>query len=62
MSNNTCAVDRVGQLRERMIRIEQARHRIARPDEWRVADMDCSLAERKAHALRITCQRMPIAI
>ncbi len=62
MNNSTCTVDRVGRLRERMIRGEHARHRIARPDEWRVADMDCSLAERKAHALRITCERMPIAI
>ena len=62
MSDSTCTVDRVGRLRERMIRGEHVRHRIVRPDEWRVAEMGRSLPERKAHALRMVCESMPIAI
>ena len=53
---------RVEFLRERMNRYEHAVHRLARPIGWSVADMDCSLAERRAHALHMACDRMPIAI
>ena len=53
---------RVEGLRERMNGYEHAGHRLARPVDWSVADMDCSLAERRAHSLHMACDRMPIAI
>ena len=53
---------RVERLRERMNRDEHAVHRMACPAEWSVAEMDCSLAERRALALHLACKRMPIAI
>ncbi len=53
---------RVAGLRERMNGYEHASHRVARPTEWSVAELDCSLAERRAHALHMACANMPIAI
>ena len=53
---------RVARLRERMNGDEHGGHRIACPTDWSVAEMGCSLAERRAHALRLACERMPIAI
>ncbi len=53
---------RVQDLRERMNGYEHAAHRIARPAAWSVASLDCSLAERRAHALHLACEGMPIAI
>jgi len=53
---------RVEGLRERMNRYEHAGQRISRPSDWSVAGMDCSLAERRAHALHMACERMPIDI
>ena len=53
---------RVQRLRERMNRYEHAEHRIPRPSDWSVAGIDGSLTERRAHALRMACERMPIAI
>jgi pyruvate-formate lyase len=53
---------RVERLRERMNLYEHAGQRVPRPSDWSVADMDCSLAERRAHALRMACERMPIDI
>ena len=53
---------RVEGLRERMNSYEHASHRVARPADWSVAEMDCSLAERRAHALHMACAGMPIAI
>ena len=53
---------RVERLRERMNRYEHAGHRIVCPHDWSVADMDCSLSERRAQALHMACAHMPIAI
>lgn len=53
---------RVEGLRQRMNGDEHAGHRVARPAHWSVAEMDCSLAERRAQALHLACARMPIAI
>ena len=53
---------RVEGLRERMNGDAHAGHRLVRPADWSVAGMDCSLAERRAQALHMACERMPIAI
>jgi pyruvate-formate lyase len=53
---------RVERLRERMNLYEHAGQRVPRPVDWSVGDMNCSLAERRAHALRMACERMPIDI
>ena len=45
-----------------MIRNEHVRHRVVSPEAWSVAEMDCSLPQRKAHALRLVCEQMPVAI
>ncbi|MHC4562498.1 MAG: pyruvate formate lyase family protein [Planctomycetota bacterium] len=53
---------RVQRLRGRMFRSEHIHHRVKCPDDWSVTDMDCSLPERKAHALKRVCEEMPIVI
>ncbi len=50
------------ELRDRMLRAEHGRHRIVLPDEWSTGDLDCSLPERKAHALCTVLDRMPVFI
>ena len=53
---------RVQRLRERMVNGEHLRHRVEPPAEWVVADFSLSVAERRAEALRMLCEQMPIAI
>ncbi len=53
---------RVQRLRERMVNGEHLRHRIEPPEEWSVPDSSLSVAERRAEALRMLCEQMPIAI
>ena len=45
-----------------MVGLEHARHRVARPADWSVAELDCSLPERRACALHLACEQMPVAI
>jgi len=54
--------ERAEHLRQRMNSGEHWRHRVPRPAELSTAQMDCSLPERKAHALRLMCEQMPVAI
>ena len=62
MTTERPTTPRVEGLRERMNGYEHASQRVPRPADWSVAGMDCSLAERRAHALRLACEGMPIAI
>ncbi|MHC4067396.1 MAG: pyruvate formate lyase family protein, partial [Planctomycetota bacterium] len=62
MIDVAATTSRVQRLRDRMFRSEHARHRVVRPDGWSVTDMDCSLPERKAHALKCVCEAMPVVI
>ncbi len=56
------AQPRILRLRERLMAAEHARHRVGLPDNWSVAHMECSLAERAGHALIKLCDESPIAI
>ncbi|MEW6750549.1 MAG: pyruvate formate lyase family protein [Candidatus Latescibacterota bacterium] len=58
----TSTTPRVARLRTRMDRDEHGAQRVPRPADWSVAGLECSLAERRAWALHLACQRMPIAI
>ncbi len=62
MSDSTYATDRIARLRKRMVGNEHLQYRVGKPDDWTVADMPCSLPQRKAHALRLVCERMPVVI
>jgi pyruvate-formate lyase len=53
---------RVERLRSRMNEDAHGVHRVVPPKKWSVTDKTCSLAERRAHALYMACEQMPIAI
>jgi choline trimethylamine-lyase len=49
-------------LRTRMLRGQHGRHRILMPEHWSTGHLDVSLPERKALALKLMLERMPVAI
>jgi len=53
---------RINRLREKMLNAEHARHRILLPDDLSTAHLNCSIPERKAHALKVVLERMPVFI
>lgn len=53
---------RVARLRQRMLDAEHARHRIFLPKDWSVRDLPYGLAERKARAMGLMLERMPVFI
>jgi len=53
---------RINYLREKMLRGEHGKHRILMPSDWSVSSLDCSITERKAYALKLMLERMPIFI
>lgn len=56
------ATRRVERLRGRMLDAAHARHRIFLPKDWSVRDLPCGLAERKARAMNLLIERMPVFI
>ncbi|MCE5325335.1 MAG: hypothetical protein LLG01_02865 [Planctomycetaceae bacterium] len=54
--------DRIARLRQAMLQGHHGRHRIFMPTNWDVRGLDCSLVERKAHALAMLLDRMPVFI
>ncbi len=59
---NYHSTSRVGRLRDRMNGDAHGAHRIPRPIDWSVSDLDCSLAERRGYSMSMACERMPISI
>ena len=55
-------MSRITRLREQIMAAEHARHRVLLPTEWSISHLECSLPERKAHALKLMLERMPIFI
>ena len=55
-------MSRIDRLRARMLHAEHSRHRVLMPEDWSTSHLDGSLSERKATALRLILQRMPIVI
>ena len=55
-------MNRIDRLRHRMLRAEHGRHRMLMPADWSTSHLDGSLPERKAAALRLMLERMPVAI
>ena len=60
-------MSRVERLREGMLNAEHGRHRVLLTADWLAGatdcgSMDCSLPERKAYALSLMLERMPIFI
>jgi len=55
-------MNRINYLREKMLNAEHGQHRILLPADWSVSYLDCSLPERKAHALKLMLEKMPIFI
>jgi len=53
---------RIERLREKALAGNHGKHRILMPKDWSVSDMDCSISERKAYALKLMLERMPIFI
>jgi len=54
--------DRVARLRKRMLDGAHGRHRIFLPKDWSVRELSCGLAERKARAMNLMLERMPVFI
>ena len=55
-------MNRINHLRKKMLNAEHGRHRILLPADWSTSHLNCSLPERKAHALKLMLARMPIFI
>lgn len=53
---------RINRLREKMLTAEHGKRRILMPDDWDCSSLNCSLPERKAHALKLMLGHMPIFI
>lgn len=62
MKGNSRCSERTRRLRERMLNAEHNRHRILLPSDWSTGGADASIAERKALALKLMLERMPIFI
>lgn len=54
--------DRLLALKERMLRAEHASARMMLPKDWNTCEMPVSLPERKAYALRLVVERMPLVV
>ena len=63
-------VNRINYLKEKMLNAVSlkrrqplhARHRILLPEDWSTFHLNCSIPERKAHALKVVLERMPVFI
>ena len=55
-------MNRINHLREKMLNAEHGRHRILLPADWSTSHLNCSIPERKAHALKLILERMPVFI
>ena len=55
-------MSRINALREKMLKGEHGKYRILITSDWSVSSMDCSITERKAYALKLMLEQMPVFI
>lgn len=55
-------MSRIENLKERMVNSDHKIARQALPKEWSTADMDCSITLRKAYAIKMMLDKMPVYI